>query len=99
MELLVATWSLRLALVAALAVGGFALSGGATVIDAVDRAALAALVFTLAGRWFIGFLETPEQRLARLRARRVRRSRDAKAGKSDKKPGRHAASAGLDRTA
>jgi len=71
-ELLVATWSIRLALGAALAVAVLSISAGMSVIDAVDRAVIAAFVFTLVGRLLIGFLETPEQRLARLRAARDR---------------------------
>ena len=37
MELLVATWSVRLALLAALAVGGISISAGSPVLDAVER--------------------------------------------------------------
>jgi hypothetical protein len=70
MELLVATWTLRLALVGALAVAGISLSAGAPVIDAVDRAVIAAFAFTVLGRKVIGWLETPQQRMLRLRARR-----------------------------
>lgn len=70
MELLVATWTLRLALVASLAVAGISLSAGSTVVEAVDRSVIAAFAFTFLGRLFIGWLETPEQRMLRLRARR-----------------------------
>ena len=70
MELLVATWTLRLAFVGSLAVAGISLSAGTTVIEAVDRAVIAAFAFTLLGRQLIGWLETPEQRMLRLRARR-----------------------------
>jgi hypothetical protein len=70
MELLVATWTLRLALVGAVAVAAVSLSAGAGLIDAVDRAVLAAFALTFLGRQLIGWLETPEQRMLRLRARR-----------------------------
>ena len=71
MELLVATWTVRLALISALAVVGISLAAGSLLPDAVIRAAFVAFVFTFGGRQLIGFLETPEQRLARLR-RKVR---------------------------
>ena len=70
MELLVATWTLRIALVGALAVGAISVSAGATVIDAVDRSVIAAFALTFLGRQLIGWLETPQQRMLRLRARR-----------------------------
>ncbi|HEX8941069.1 MAG TPA: hypothetical protein VF763_12985 [Candidatus Limnocylindrales bacterium] len=73
MELFVAAWVLRLAIVAALAVGGVSWSVGTPPVEAVDRAAAAAFVFTLGGRWFLGWLEPPERRLARLRAERARK--------------------------
>lgn len=78
MELLVATWTLRLALVGAVAVAGASLSSGATVIDAVDRAVLAAFALTFLGRQLIGWLETPEQRMLRLRARREKAREDGR---------------------
>lgn len=78
MELLVATWTVRLAFFGALGVAAISLGAGSLVPDAVIRAAFVAFVFTLAGRLLIGFLETPEQRLARLR--RERSARIAKAG-------------------
>jgi hypothetical protein len=78
MELLVANWTVRLALVGMIVVGWVSLSSGLGVLDTVVRAALAAFVLLFAGRQVLGFLETPEQKLARLRARR--------AGKA-KKPG------------
>lgn len=80
MELLVATWTLRLALVGSVAVAGVSLSSGASLIDAVDRAVLAAFALTFLGRQLIGWLETPEQRMLRLRARR------SAAGKHATKP-------------
>jgi hypothetical protein len=70
MELLVATWTLRLALVGSLAVAGISLSAGATVIEAAERAVIAAFALTLLGRQLIGWLQTPEQRMLRLRVRR-----------------------------
>ncbi len=84
MELLVATWTLRLAVVAALAVGGVSYSVGAPAIDCVDRGLAVAFGFTLAGRWLVGFLEPPERRLLRMRLRREaqrRKQLKAKAGK------------------
>jgi hypothetical protein len=70
MELLVATWTLRLALVGALAVGGLSFSAGAPLVESIDRAAIAAFAFTFLGRQIVGWLETPEQRVLRMRARR-----------------------------
>ena len=86
MELLVATWTVRLALVSALAVGGISLSAGAVLGDSILRAAFAAFVFTLAGRLLIGFLETPDQRMRRLRGERAKRLGKA-GGKSAKSAG------------
>jgi hypothetical protein len=70
MELLVATWTVRLVLVGSSAVAAISLLAGTTVIESVDRAAVAAFVFTAFGRQLISWLETPEQRMRRLRARR-----------------------------
>jgi hypothetical protein len=70
MELLVATWTVRFAFFGALAVFGISLAAGSLVPDAVIRAVLVAFVFTMGGRLLIGFLETPEQRLHRLRRER-----------------------------
>ncbi len=72
MELLVAGWVARLTLFAALLVGGLSLQAGLGPLDAALRAAFAAFVFTTAGRIAISLLETPEQRLLRLRAKRER---------------------------
>ena len=84
MELLVATWTLRIAIVAALAVGGASLSAGTPVVDAVDRGMAAAVVFTFAGRWLVGWLEPPERRLLRMRKKReARRAKAARAAKPD----------------
>lgn len=71
MELLVATWTLRIALIGSLAAAGVSVAAGMTVIEAVDRAALTAFALTLLGRLLVGWLETPEQRLRRLRAKRA----------------------------
>ena len=73
MELLVATWTVRLAFISAVAVAGISLSSGSLVVDAVLRAAVAAFVFTFAGRILIGVLETPDQRMRRLRLERAKR--------------------------
>jgi hypothetical protein len=70
MQLLVATWTLRIALVAAFAVGGVSYQAGASAIDCVDRALAAAVGFTLAGRWLLGWLEPPEVRMLKMRMRR-----------------------------
>lgn len=70
MELLVATWTTRLALVGALLVGWISLAAGATMIDVAIRVALAAFLLTYAGRLLMGWLETPEQKMLRLRAGR-----------------------------
>ena len=81
MELLVATWVLRIAVVAALAVGGASYQAGTPVVDCVDRALLVAVAFTFAGRWLIGWLEPPERRLVRMRKRReARRAKSVKTG-------------------
>lgn len=71
MELFVAAWSVRLAAVAALAVGGVSLSVGTPPLEAVLRAVAAAFAFTVGGRMVLTRLETPERRLRRLRARRA----------------------------
>jgi membrane protein implicated in regulation of membrane protease activity len=70
MDLLVATWTLRMAIVAALAVGGASYSAGTPAVEAVDRALAAAVFFTLAGRWLMGWLEPPERKMLRMRKRR-----------------------------
>lgn len=88
MELLVATWALRISLLAALVVGAVSFSVGTTVIEAVDRAAVAAFAFTFLGRQLIGWLETPEHRRVRRRAMREAAALagpvGGKAGKSGK---------------
>jgi len=87
MELLVATWTLRLVLLGAVAVAAVSLSAGAALIDAVDRAVLAAFAMTLLGRQLIGWLETPQQRMLRLRARREAATKGGKsAGRPKREP-------------
>jgi uncharacterized membrane protein YccC len=87
MDLLVATWTLRIAVVAALAVGGVSYSVGTPAIEAVDRAMAAAVAFTFAGRWFAGWLEPPERRLVRMRIKREqRRMKSAKSARSGSAP-------------
>jgi hypothetical protein len=81
MELLIATWTVRLALVGALLVGWISLASGATMIDVAVRVAMAAFVLTYAGRLMMGWLETPEQKLLRLRAGRSRKRSKKKAKK------------------
>jgi hypothetical protein len=83
MELLVATWTLRLAIVAIAAVGAISWSVGTPLLECVDRAIAAAFVFTLAGRWLIGALEPQEARIRRMRAQREA-SRSKAAGKGAK---------------
>ena len=98
MELLVATWSVRLAMLGAVAAGGLSLSVGATPIEAVGRAAAAAFTFTLGGRLLLARLETPDQRLHRLRAARSARTggkgTDKGVGKGDKGVGKGDKAAG-----
>jgi hypothetical protein len=73
MELLVATWTTRLTLFGALLVGWISFASGLSMVDVAIRIALAAFVLTFAGRQLIGWLETPEQRVVRLRVSRARR--------------------------
>jgi hypothetical protein len=82
MELLVATWTLRLAIVAAVAVGGASYQSGAPAVDCVDRALAAALAFTFAGRWLAGWLEPPEVKMLRMRKRREKKRAKATKGGS-----------------
>jgi hypothetical protein len=77
MELLVATWSVRLALVGGLLVGWISIASGVGMIDVAVRVGLTAFILTYAGRQIMGWLETPEQRMLRLRARRTRKRGDA----------------------
>jgi hypothetical protein len=70
MELLVATWTLRIAIVAALAVGGVSYEAGGSPVDCVDRALAVAVGFTIAGRLLMTWLEPPEKKMLRMRKRR-----------------------------
>ena len=72
MELLVATWTLRLAIVAAVLIGGVSLAAGVSVLDAAQRAVLAFFLFTLGGRLLLDRLEPPERKLERRRRRYAR---------------------------
>lgn len=81
MELLIATWTIRLALVGALLVGWISLASGATMIDVAIRIALAAFVLTYAGRLMMGWLETPEQKMLRMRVGRSSKRTKKKAKK------------------
>jgi flagellar motor component MotA len=84
MELLVATWTLRIAIIAALAVGGVSYQAGASAVDCVDRALAVAVVFTLAGRFLMNWLEPPERKMLRMRKRReAKRSKAMKSATSD----------------
>jgi hypothetical protein len=73
MELLVATWTTRLTLFGALLVGWISLTSGLSMVDVAMRITLASFVLTLAGRQILGWLETPEQRVLRLRLARTRK--------------------------
>lgn len=73
MELLIATWTMRVAIVAALAVGFVSYQAGTAVLDCVDRALVIAVAFLFAGRFLIGWLEPPERKLLRMRADRARK--------------------------
>jgi hypothetical protein len=84
MQLLVATWTLRIAIVAAFAVGGVSYQAGASAIDCVDRALAAAVGFTLAGRFLLGWLEPPELKMLKMRRRReAKRAKNRKAATTD----------------
>ena len=83
MELLVATWSLRLAIVGSLLVGGLSLSAGASVLDAVQRVALVVFLSTFGGRLLLDWLEPAEIKAARRHARRSRARRDRKRPHTD----------------
>ncbi len=70
MEIIFATWTLRFAILAAVAVAGVSVSVGTPILDAVDRGLAAAAGFTLAGRWLVGYFEPPERRMLKARRRR-----------------------------
>ena len=85
MQLLVATWTLRIAIVAAFAVGGVSYQAGASTIDCVDRALAAAVGFPLAGRLLLGWLEPPELKMLKMRKRRQdKRARGKKVATGEK---------------
>jgi hypothetical protein len=81
MELVVVSWGIRCTFLAAVAVVGVSTLAGAPIVDAVDRAVLAALVFTIATGWLLDRLEPPERRLQRLRAKRMAKREKGKKGK------------------
>lgn len=95
MPTLVALWSLRLAMLAGAGVAVASYAAGTPPLDAIDRALLAAVIFTFGGRWLLDRLESPQARLARMRAERaaVRAKRagakqaGAKEGRGKKKQG------------
>ena len=77
MELLVATWSVRLSLIGGLAVGWVSLAMGLGMIDVAVRVGLTAFILTFTGRQLVGWLETPEQRMLRMRVKRAKKRGDA----------------------
>ncbi len=79
MELLVATWTMRITLLGMLIVGWLSWSAGLTIADVTLRVAITAAALTFAGRWFAGWLETPEQKMDRIRARHRARPNASKA--------------------
>ena len=84
MELVVATWTLRIAVIAALAVGGASYQSGAGAVDCVDRALAVAVGFTMAGRMLVNWLEPPERKMLRMRKRRdAKRSKQMKTATAD----------------
>ena len=89
MELVIVTWSMRITLLATLAVGAASLLSGAPIIDAVDRAVAVAFVFTMAARILLDRLEPPEKKILRLRARREarRKGKGSKEATTGVRPG------------
>jgi len=84
MELFIATWTLRVAVIAALAVGGVSYQAGGSAIDCVDRALAVAVGFTLAGRLLVGWLEPPERKMMMMRNKRdARRAKAMKSATAD----------------
>ncbi len=80
MDLLFATWTLRFAVLAAVAVAAVSLQAGCTLLDAVDRGLAAAAGFTVAGRLLVGYFESPDRRMIRMRRKREElRARRARA--------------------
>ncbi len=85
MELLVATWTMRVAIVAALAVGYVSYAAGAATLDCVNRALAAAVAFLIAGRMLISWLEPPEKKMLRMRIKRAKkRAKNRKAPSADR---------------
>lgn len=87
MELLVATWSVRLASLAAVAVGVVSVSAGTPALDTAVRAIAAAFAFTVGGRILLGRLEPPERRIQRLLARHTEGARESQTGREPRKGG------------
>jgi hypothetical protein len=84
MELFIATWTMRVSIVAAMAIGGVSYQAGAPAVDCVDRALAGAVGFTLAGRLLVGWLEPPEVKMLRRRKRReAQRAKGMKAATAD----------------
>jgi hypothetical protein len=76
MELLVATWTVRLSLVGGLIVGWVSMAMGLGMVDVAVRVGLTAFILTFAGRQLMSLLETPEQRMMRLRLKRAKKRGD-----------------------
>ena len=76
MELLVATWAVRLSLVGGLVVGWVSMAMGLGMIDVAVRVGLTAFILTFVGRQLVGWLETPEQRMLRMRVKRAKKRGD-----------------------
>ena len=76
MELLVATWTVRLSLIGGLIVGGVSMAMGLGMIDVAVRVGLTAFILTFTGRQLVGLLETPEQRMMRMRLKRAKQRGD-----------------------
>lgn len=65
MEMLVATWTVRLTLLGMLIVGFLSWSAGVTMLEMVLKVAATALALLFAGRQVLGLLESPEQKMVR----------------------------------
>ncbi len=81
MEMLVATWSVRLTLIGTLLVAGISIAAGVPLLDVALRVGVTAFVLTFAARQLMGFLETPEQKRRRLLARHAGKAPKAPKGK------------------
>jgi hypothetical protein len=75
MELLVVTWAVRFALIGGVVAAVLSLMAGAQIVDAAVRSLIAALAFLLAARFLLDAMEPPEQKMARLRARRAKQAK------------------------